>query len=174
MSSRLNMTNSVKVFLILASLAVAGMIPSNSQGAMFTYKGAMLHQGAAIPVVEGAHPVDYFVTRDVAIDYRYVRTGDHLDLSGVAQYEPSIRHSFKTVPRFYLRLYFADAKGVVLGYRGIVTSGYGYSDDELRFKERIALPPVTALMAFGYDGEARGTGQGKGGAWPFWLEPVAR
>jgi hypothetical protein len=173
MSFRINMRRSSKLVLLLVPLVVLGMFVSSSQGSWFNYKGATVNRAAAIPVAEGAHPVDYFVTWDLVIDYQYVRSGDQLDLWGSAQYGAGIRHNFKTVPRFYMRLYFADEKGMVLGYRGIVTSGYGYSDDTLRFKQRITLPPGTALMAFGYDGEARSTGEGKGAS-PFWFEPVSR
>ncbi len=174
MDSRLNMDKLWKLGVQFVLVLVTWMLPQTSQGAMLTYEGAMLHQGAAITVVEGVRPVEYFVAPDLVIDYKYVRIGDRLELSGTARYDHSIRHNFLTVPRFYMRLYFADANGVVLGYRGIVTSGYGYSDDELRFNERIALPPGTALMAFGYSGDAATTGQGKGGAFPFWYEPVTR
>ena len=173
MSSRINLNRGAKLLLLVVTLVVSAMMASSSQGSWYNYKGAKVNRAAAIPIAEGSHPVDYFVTWDLVVDYQYARRGDQLDLWGSAKYAPGIRHNFMTVPRFYMRVFFADEQGMVLGYRGIVTSGYGYADDELRFKQRITLPPGTALMAFGYAGEARGTGEGKGAA-PFWFEPVSR
>jgi hypothetical protein len=176
MNYRWNVTNWLKRFKMPLTLVATGIVLVGCQSALLSYKGARLQQGAVIPVLEGAAHADHFVAPDVVIDYKYTRNGDSLDLSGTAQYAPSIQNNFSTVPRFYLRVYFADAQGGILGYHGIVTSGYGYSDDHMRFHERMALPPGTDLMAFGYSGDARSTGDddGGGGDTPFWYEPAVR
>ena len=82
------------------------------------------------------------------------------------------------IPYFHLSVFLADAQGAVLENRGIVTSGYGYPDDDMRFRDKIMLPPGTAYMAFAYSGEARDNGGGHddGGAVDisFWEYPVSR
>ena len=176
MDSRWNTSNGLKRFVMPLTLVAAGMILMGCQSALLTYKGARLTQGAGIPVLEGASHADQFVAPDVVIDYRYTRKGDALDLSGTAQFAPGIQNNFLVVSRFYMRVYFADTQGGVLGYHGIVTSGNGYSNDQMRFHEQLTLPPGTASMAFAYSGEARSTGSddGGGGDVPFWFEPVGR
>jgi len=176
MNLRWNVTKGLKRFMMPLTLVATVIVLVGCQSALLTYKGARLQQGAVIPVLEGTVHADQFVAPDVVIDYKYTRNGDSLDLSGTAQFAPSIQNNFSTVPRFYMRVYVADAQGAILGYHGIVTSGYGYSDDHMRFHQRMALPPGTALMAFGYSGDARSTGDddGGGGDTPFWFEPVVR
>ncbi len=176
MDSRLHVIRGAKPLLMALIGLAAGIFLLACQSALLNYRGSTLKPGATIPVLQGTVPVNQFVAPDVVIEYQYTRNGDALDLSGTAQYAPSIRNNFVVVPRFYMRAYFADAQGAILGYHGIVTSNYGYADDHMRFHERITVPPGTALMAFGYSGEARGTGSddGAGGDTPFWYEPVAR
>jgi hypothetical protein len=176
MSFRGKASNGLKRFMMALLLVGAGIVLLGCQSALLTYKGARVTQGAAIPLQEGASHADQFVATDVVIDYRYTRKGDALDLSGTAQFAPGIQNNFLVVPRFYMRVYFADAQGGVLGYHGIVTSGNGYSNDQMRFHEQLTLPSGTASMAFAYSGEARSTGadDGGGGDVPFWFEPVGR
>jgi hypothetical protein len=166
----------LKRLVMALILVAAGFALQGCQSAPLSYQGARLTQGAVIPVLEGASHADQYVAPDVVIDYRYARTGDALELSGTAQFAPGIQNNFLVVPRFYMRVYFADARGAILGYHGIVTSGYGYSDDQMRFREQMTLPPGTASMAFGYSGDARSTGDddGGGGDTPLWFEPVVR
>jgi len=124
-------------------------------------KGGTLAPSSQIPLAEGMKHTDRYETLDITIDYDYVRSGDALQLSGVVRYGAGLQHNFIMVPQFYMRLYLADARGNVLSYHGVPISGYGYSDDVMRFGEHLTLPPGTAVMAFGYSGYARDTGGGK-------------
>src|SRR5512143_540084 len=98
MSFRIDTSRTTRLVLLLVPLVVLGMFAPSSQGSWYNYEGAKVNRAVAIPVGEGAHPVDYFVTWDLVIDYQYVRRGDQLDLWGSAQYAPGIRHNFMTVP----------------------------------------------------------------------------
>jgi hypothetical protein len=155
---------------------VVGVLASVSQASWFDYKGARLSSVAVIPLIDGSRESGHFSTPSLDIDYTYVRAGATLTLSGTGRYDSSIRNSFLSIPRFYLRVYLADAEGRVLDYRGIVTTSYANSTDEFRFNQQIVLPPGTASMAFGYDGEAQGGSgnRGQGAAIPFWYSPVYR
>jgi hypothetical protein len=146
---------------------------------MLNYRGAKVHEGSLIALDDGVQKTAYYQSRDLTIDYQLQRNENELQLSGLAQFADSLRNGFKTVPYFHLSVFFADSQGTVLGNRGIVTSGYGYTDDRMRFNERMALPPGTAYMAFAYTGEARdnsGGGDDAGGAveTSFWEYPVGR
>ena len=141
-----------------ALLMVLGTMLIGCQTANMGYKGATLAPSSQIPLAEGMKHTDHYETLDVSIDYEYVRSGDALQLSGVVRYGLGLQHNFVMVPQFYMRLYFGDAKGNLLSYHGVPISGYGNSDDVMRFSEQLTLPPGTAVMAFGYNGYARDTG----------------
>jgi hypothetical protein len=144
-----------------ALVIVVGTMLIGCQTATMGYSGATLAPSSQIPLAEGMKHTDRYETLDVTIDYEYTRSGDALQLSGVVRYGAGLQHNFTMVPQFYMRLYFADAKGNVLNYHGVPISGYGYTDDVMRFSEHLTLPPGTAVMAFGYTGYARDTGGGR-------------
>jgi hypothetical protein len=160
-------------FLVAVLVAV---LPSVSQANWFDYKGSKLNSVAVIPLQDGSRQSGHFSTPSVDIDYTYIRTGNTLKLSGTGRYDSSVRGNFLSIPRFYLRVYLADSQGRVLDYSGIVTTSYANSTDEFRFNQQMALPPGTAAMAFGYDGEALGGSgdRGQGAGMPFWYLPVNR
>jgi hypothetical protein len=158
--------------LVLMFFALQGC-----QSFMFNYKGAKVNQGSLIALPVGVQQSGNYETRDLSIGYQIKRTENELHLSGLAQFAPSIRNNFLTVPYFHMSLFLADANGNVLENRGVVTSGYGYTDDNMRFDTSITLPPGTAYMAFAYDGRARGAGGGDGDSQDeasFWEYPVYR
>ena len=156
------------LFLVLSGSALVAC-----QSALFTYKGARIAQVNLIPLTEGGLKGDYFETEDVTIDYEYTRTGDSLRLGGEIGYSRALQNSFTSVPDFYIRVFFADAQGTVLAYRGIIASGYGYTSDRMRFHELVTLPPGTAFMAFGYSGRAIDSSVDNRVDKSFWLDPIA-
>jgi hypothetical protein len=162
------------VFLLAAQfVALLGC-----QGTMMSFKGAKVHEGYLIPLADGVQKTGNYQSRDLVIDYQLLRNKDELQISGMAQFASRLRNGFTSIPYFHLSVFLADAQGAVLANRGIGTSGYGRPDDDMRFNDRIMLPPGTAYMAFGYSGEARDNGGGHddGGAVEisFWEYPVSR
>jgi hypothetical protein len=159
-------------------LAVQFVALLGCQGTMPTYRGAKVHQSQLIPLADGVQKTASYQSRDLVIDYQVLRNKDELQISGMAQFTSRLRTGFTSIPYFHLSVFLADAQGTVLANRGIVTSGYGYPDDDMRFRDKIMLPPGTAYMAFGYSGEARDSGGGHddGGAVEisFWEYPVSR
>lgn len=154
-------------------LVLCGFMLVACQSALFTYKGARISQANLIPLTEGGLKGAFFETEDVTVDYEYTRTGDNLRLGGEISYSRALQNSFSRVPDFYIRVFFADAQGTVLAYRGIIASGYGYTGDRMRFHELVALPPGTAFMAFGYSGIAVGSSTQDRVDKSFWFDPIA-
>jgi hypothetical protein len=160
-----------------ALLVLTLFVLQGCQTLMFSYQGAKVNGGSLIALPVGVQQSGNYETRDLSISYQIKRTENELQLSGLAQFAPSLRNNFLTVPYFHMSLFLADANGNVLGNRGVVTSGYGYTDDNMRFDTRITLPPGTAYMAFAYDGRARGAGGGDTDSQDettFWEYPVHR
>ena len=158
--------------LIVLSAILSGAMLLSCHSTVFTYQGARIAQVSLIPLPEDAAKDDHFETEDVAVDYGYARSGNSLQLSGVISYSSALQKSFPTVPDFFIRTFFTDAQGTVLGYRGIVVSGYGYTSDRMRFQEFVTLPPGTAFMAFGYSGQARESSSGEAVVKSFWFDPI--
>jgi hypothetical protein len=159
--------------LAILFLVLSGAMLVSCQSVLFTYKGARIAQVNLIPLTEGGLKSDHFETEDVTIDYEYTRSGNSLRLGGEISYSRALQNSFTSVPEFYIRVFFADAQGTVLAYRGIIASGYGYTSDRMRFHELVVLPPGTAFMAFGYSGRAfDGSAQDRTEK-SFWFDPIA-
>ncbi len=162
-----------KQTLTILLLVLCGAMLVSCQSALFTYKGARIAQVNLIPLTEGGTKGDYFETEDVTVDYEFTRTGDNLRLGGEISYSSALRNSFSSVPDFFIRVFFTDAQGTVLGYRGIMASGYGYTSDHMRFHELVVLPPGTAFMAFGYSGRAVDSSAQDRTEKSFWFDPIA-
>ena len=162
-----------KQTLTILLLVLSGAMLVSCQSALFTYKGARIAQVNLIPLTEGGLKGAFFETEDVTVDYEYTRTGDNLRLGGEISYSRALQSSFSRVPDFYIRVFFADAQGTVLAYRGIIASGYGYTTDRMRFHELVALPPGTAFMAFGYSGIAVSSSNQDRVDKSFWFDPIA-
>lgn len=162
-----------KQMLTVSFLVLSTVMLASCQSALFTYKGAHISQVNLIPLTEGTTRGDHLDTEDVTVDYEYTRTGDNLRLGGLISYSSALQKTFLTVPEFYIRVFFADAQGTVLGYRGIIASGYGYSSDRMRFHELVTLPPGTAFMAFGYSGHAYDSSHDDRVEKSFWFDPIA-
>lgn len=163
-----------KRLLMALILSTTGAALLGCQGLMVSYRGAGLTEVNLIPVLEGATRSDHFETADLTVDYQYTRNGDSLQFSGDVRYGSALRHNFVTVTHFHLRVFFADAQGKVLQDHGIAVGGYGYTDDLMRFQERLTLPPGTAFMAFGYSGRAADGGHHDGRTeTSFWFDPIA-
>ena len=132
----------------------------------------------SLRLTDGTQGSAVYQSPDLTIEYRWVRSGNELQLSGLAKFTPRIRNSFTMIPYFDLSLFFTDAQGNILEDRRIATPGSGDPDNQMRISEKLLLPPGTANMAFSYSGQARdsdGAGKNKGGGdMPFWQVPIVR
>lgn len=154
----------------LTAMLALVLLWSGCQSALLSYSGAMVRDSARIAVVDGAQRSGEYRSPDLTIDYRAVRNGDELELSGVAQYTAKIRNAYRLIPHFSLSVFLLDRNGTVLRERGILTPGSDDPGNPMRFAERIPLPPGTASIAFSYTGQAA-SGSHIG---PFWNVPIVR
>jgi hypothetical protein len=159
-------------------LAASSIVLTGCQGALLTYKGAKVRDAYRIALADGTQRSARYQSPDLTIDYQVLRNGDELQLSGVAAYTPRIKNGFNLVPYFRLSVFFTDQGGNILQDTGIMTPGSDDTNHQIRFSEKIRLPPGTADMAFSYSGQARdsdGVGNDKGGGdMPFWQVPIIR
>ena len=159
-------------------LVASSIVLTGCQGALLTYKGAKVRDAYLIALTDGTQKSASYQSPDLTIEYQWVRSGNELQLSGLAKFTPRIRNNFNMIPSFLLSVFFTDAHGSILEDRGIPTPGSDDPNNQIRFSEKLLLPPGTANMAFSYSGQARdsgGDGKGSGGGvTPFWQIPIIR
>ncbi len=104
--------------------------------------------------------------RDLSVNYSFTKTGDMLEISGVAPFADSITMNYTSLNYFRLSLVFADSQGQVLGTQQLATS---YGDfDTVRFSRRVRLPGNAAYLSFSYDGQAIDATEPGGNQTNFW------
>ncbi len=159
-------------------LAASMIVLAGCQGALLTYKGAKVRDDSLIRLTEGTQGSAVYQTTDLIIEYQWVRSGNELQLSGLAKFTSRIQNSFTMIPVFDLSLFLTDAQGNILEQRWIATPGGVEPGSRMLISEKLLLPPGTANMAFSYSGQARdsdGFGSDKGdGDMPFWQVPIVR
>ena len=159
-------------------LALSIVLLTGCQGILLTYKGAIVREGYLIALTDGTQRSGFYQSSDLTIEYRWVRSGNELLLSGLVKFTPRIRNGFNLISYFNLSLFFTDAQGKILEDRRIGAPGSGDPNDPMHLSEKLLLPPGTANMAFSYSGQARFSGSGGkgdgGGDMPFWQVPIVR
>jgi len=124
------------------------------------------------PLIEGGNQSGTWKGRDVTVDYKYVRNGGRVELSGVASFSDSITLLYARLQDFQLRAVIRDEQGRVVETRALATSHGGF--DPVPFKATLAVPGRTASLSFSYQGTAIESGgdEGGGGGNRFWEGPI--
>jgi hypothetical protein len=158
---------------ILAVLVTLCCLVTACQGNLLTYKGDTVLSAESIPLKVGRH-TGQWETRDVRVNYTYSRDADQLDVSGRLKFADQIAYNFANIMYFNLRLFLLNDQGTVLHSTGVATSAtFADAQDALSFNKSLQLPPGTVAIAFGYTGEARGTGDMEdAGTTSFFHSPV--
>ncbi len=160
---------------ILLILLIAGVFPAGCQGgaSLSTSQGRKLGSGNQIALGHDVEKAGRYQSNDVVIDYKYVRSGDNMQLSGVLQFATAIQANFVIVRTFQLGLVLADAQGNILGRQGLATSYNDNVGDSISFSSSILVPPQATAMAFSYTGQAYNSGRDSNPT-NFWLDPVIK
>lgn len=91
--------------------------------------------------------------RDLSVKYDYAINNGQMSISGRIEFGNSMRMGYSELRQFRLSLVFADGNGNVAGRAPLAVKATLDSSD---FKDDIAVPPSTKVMAFQYDGVAIG------------------
>lgn len=164
----------VEALAIPLALVVLGCLMAGCQGSLLSYRGGTVSPGESIELLEGEHSA-YWPTRDLRINYTYSKNSNQLNLSGNVKFADWLGFSFNNILVFNLQVFLLNDQGTVLQAAGLATSpSYAQAQSLLNFTKTMSLPPGTTAMAFGYTGEARGTGDDDSGTTSFFYIPVAR
>jgi hypothetical protein len=123
---------------------------------------AMLYRDAtvtSVPVValqEGSTVAGRWETFDLVIDYKYVKRGDSLELSGQAGLSEHYRMNYAGVSRMQSYLFFLDQDARVLETAVFVKAWTSGIEDIQEFSATHRVPAGTTGISFGYSGTVDG------------------
>ncbi|MFP4347835.1 MAG: hypothetical protein ACLFQY_06100 [Desulfococcaceae bacterium] len=140
------------------------------QGNFPGYRGELVAEENRAPLQSGGPHSGVWNTDDLVVQYRYIRQGGTLDLTGNIELVGGAAN-FQTVKRFSLSVYFVDGNGRILEQALLFGAGGGRQIYFWSFEKEMQPPPDTRSMAFGYSGVVRGSGH-NAGTWSFWETPI--
>jgi hypothetical protein len=166
----LRVKNSLSVLMVLF---MAGACLAVCRGPALAASGSRLDTSAATPVVLGRQgpQTGQFQANELTVNYKYVFSGNSMQLSGIVQFATPIVANYSVVRTFELGLALADAQGNVLGQQSLTTAYDTDVNDSVKFTGTILVPSQAASMVFTYSGQAYGPGSTPTN---FWLDPIKK
>lgn len=150
--------------LLLASLIAC-------QGGLGSYAGKSVDVGNRIELLDGGPHQGAWETRDLMVEFQYLRLRQDLQISGLIKLQQYLSH-FNSMKYLYFRMHFVDGGDRVLADQALLKSiGYRVGmPEKIRFKAELKIPPDGAAFAFSYRGCAQGGGE-RAEDWQFWKAP---
>jgi hypothetical protein len=145
---------------------------ASCQGSLTSYRGKPVEAKNRIDLLEGGPHKEAWQTRDIRIEFQYLREQQDLQISGLVKPRDYLLH-YNIMKSFFLGLHFVDAGGKVLVDETIMSGGYrAEMPEQMAFKANLNIPPESTAIAFSYSGRAFITGDDGGGdGWEFWQGP---
>ena len=154
----------------LCIFLLAGL--ASCQGSLTSYRGKPVEAKNRFDLLEGGPHDGDWQTRDIRVEFQYLREQQDLQISGLVKLQVYLLH-YNFMKSFFLGLHFVDAEGKVLVDEAIMSAGYRVEmPDQMAFKANLKIPPDSTAIAFSYRGRAFMSGEaGRGGVWDFWQGP---
>ena len=142
------------------------------QGSLTSYRGKPVEAKNRFDLLEGGPQKGDWQTRDLRVEFQYLREQQDLQISGLVKPQDYLLH-YNFMKSFFLGLHFVDAGGKVLVDVAIMSAGYRVEmPDQMAFKANLKIPPDGTAIAFSYRGSAFIIGDDGGGdGWNFWQGP---
>ena len=154
----------------LCIFLLAGL--SSCQGSLTSYRGKTVEAKNRFDLLEGGPHEGDWQTRDIRVEFQYLREQQDLRISGLVKTQDYLLH-YNFMKSFFLGLHFVDAGGKVLVDETIMSAGYRVEmPEQMAFKANLKIAPDSTAIAFSYRGSAFISGEfGWGGGWEFWQGP---
>ena len=154
------------LFIIL----LAGI--ATCQSSLTSYRGKQVEAKNRFELLEGGPHKGDWQTRDIRVEFQYLRKQQDLQISGLVKPQDYLLH-YNFMKSFFWGLHFVDAGGKVRVDEAIMSAGYRVEmPDQMAFKANLKIPPASTAIAFSYRGRAFMSGEsGRGGVWDFWQGP---
>lgn len=146
------MTSKIKIvypgltFLML--LVFSGCIATSE-----LYHGKPVSPDRVVSIQDGGPHADSVVTFDVIINYKFVRNGDVLELSGQASLTDRYSVLYGSIDYLYTYLFFVDDASRVLETVSLATTPVGSPDQRIEFARSLVVPVGATGISFGYKGQ---------------------
>ncbi len=142
------------------------------QSGLTSYQGKTVAAQNRFDLQQGGPHKGSWQTRDLLIEYQYLREQQNLQISGLVKPQTHILN-FNILKYLFFSLHFVDAEGKVLVDEAIMSAGYRIAmPEQMAFKANLKIPPDSTAIAFSYRGSAlSGGGQGECTGWDFWQGP---
>ena len=145
---------------------------STCQGSLTSYRGKQVEAKNRFDLLEGGPHEGDWQTRDIRVEFQYLREQQDLQISGLVKPQDYLMH-YNFMKSFFLSLHFVDTGGKVLVDETIMSAGYRVEmPEQMALKANLKIPPDSTAIAFSYRGRAYISGDfGQGGGWDFWQGP---
>jgi hypothetical protein len=110
---------------------------------------------SVVALQKGGDQIGTWETFDIKINYKYVQSGETLDISGQAVLSQHYQMGYNSITRLFIYLFFLDENSRVLKTARIAWAGTGATDEVMPFSQQYAVPVGAKSISFGYDGTAR-------------------
>ena len=150
-----------------AVLALAGC-----NGSLYSGRGAKITQPENLIHLQEGNQQGIWKTNELALNYRYQTASEELKISGAVNLLDGAANCCNSVKRLIVRLVFLDAQETVIN-SVVLYSADSYHPINLipmNFEGIFPIPPGTAAISFGYNGELGGSG-GSSGNFSLWYSP---
>lgn len=135
--------------------------------------GGRVSEEDRISLVQSGKASGSWSTRDLMVDYRYVRSAGKLDLSGRVIFSSVVTGNFSLINYFHLDAIFLDEKGNVIEMAGLLSSANSDPNSVEPFSVALSFPAGASFIAFSYQGQAHESSDGGGGSWSYiWHYPI--
>ena len=152
--------------LLLSSLSAC-------QNGLTSYRGNTVDAKNRFDLLEGGPHQGSWQTRDLLVEFRYLRERQDLQISGLLTPQDYLLH-FDLLKYLFFRVHFVDAGGKALADEALLMSaGYRVElPEKMAFKANLKIPRDSAAIAFSYMGSALFSGEpSRASGWDFWKGP---
>ncbi len=156
-----------KVVFILFLCATLLLLTGCASNGWLGWQGRLTKTDNRVPLELGGPYADVWQTRDIAIQYSFVREQDRLMIDGQVKRGKRIKYFHRL--NAWVWIHFLDSNGYVLESRRLWAQNGSdvYWQIRYSFKRDWQIPPDTRAMGFSYSGRAKD----RDVWWDFWRLP---
>ena len=139
----------------------------------FTYKGLTVPEKNLIYLKNKGSHEGKWQTVDISVTYLYTRSADILKISGLIDFDDSLKFNYSHLNDFDFRIYFVNSKNIITGNIRIYFYTAFNEIEAAPFEKNGELPADTQAIVFGYSGRVSGDGgqDSFGNSWRFGKTP---
>ena len=163
--------NKTLAIITICMSFIAGSLFLACNNKFLSYRGRWVEEADRIVLQDGGPHKGSWQTRDVIIDYEYVKDAKSLQISGVVELSDHLKTGFTTLEYMNINVISLE-NGFVLDSKDIKTFGYRRYIDfmgKMTFETHLELSEGAVAVSFSYSGTVM-EGGGRGD-WSFWKVP---